>query len=305
MLWLNRRAAAAAANGYGNHPMTSDEAMRHEGHELPPFSIAILPIVAVIVLNVLFTYVILPGLDTSYLAEEAYGGTSIEKVAGIWAIIVSLVISILLTLALNWRRFSNPVETFNSGTMGSLLPIFNAGSEVGYGPFIASLPAFALVRDAVLDAFPTNPLASLALAANALAGITGSASGGLSIALATLGEQFAAIGRDQGISLELMHRVATLASGGLDTLPHNGAVITLLAITGLNHKKSYPNIFVVAVASRHSGPGHDRRDRAGYDGALRGCPDDGAASRPLRHLAKPYRWSKQSTGPRLARSMIT
>ena len=128
-----------------------------------------------------------------------------------------------------------------------LLPIFNTASEVGYGAVIASLPAFALIRDAVLGLFPNNPVASLSVAVNVLAGITGSASGGMSIALNTLGEQFATMGQDQGISMELMHRVTALSSGGFDALPHNGAVITLLAITGLTHRKSYPDIFVVAV----------------------------------------------------------
>lgn len=155
--------------------------------------------------------------------------------------------SILLAVGLNLRRFANLRESVNSGTMGSLLPIFNTASEVGYGAVIASLPAFALIRDAVLGLFPNNPVASLSVAVNVLAGITGSASGGMSIALNTLGEQFATMGQEQGISMELMHRVTALSSGGFDALPHNGAVITLLAITGLTHKKSYPDIFVVAV----------------------------------------------------------
>ncbi|NIY98499.1 GntP family permease, partial [Salipiger sp. HF18] len=79
-------------------------------------------------------------------------------------------------------------------------------------------------------------------------GITGSASGGMSIALNALGEQFAQMGQAQGVSMGLMHRVTSLSSGGFDALPHNGAVITLLAITGMTHKKSYSDIFVVAVA---------------------------------------------------------
>ena len=168
--------------------------------------------------------------------------------AGIWAIIAALVLSIVLAVALNWRRFLDVKETVNAGTMGSLLPIFNTASEVGYGAVIASLPAFLLIRDVVLGLFPENPLASLAVAVNVLAGITGSASGGMSIALNALGEQFAAMGQEQGVSMELMHRVTALSSGGFDALPHNGAVITLLAITGLTHKTSYGDIFMVAVA---------------------------------------------------------
>ena len=131
--------------------------------------------------------------------------------------------------------------------MGSFLPIFNTASEVGYGAVIASLPAFKIVRDSVLG-ISNNPVISLAVAVNVLAGITGSASGGMSIALQTLGEQFRGLAEDQGISLELMHRVTVLAAGGFDALPHNGAVVTVLAICGLTHRQSYKDIFVVAVA---------------------------------------------------------
>ncbi|RCW86680.1 GntP family permease [Paracoccus lutimaris] len=250
VMWLNRRAAAAHARseGYGQHARTAADSSLAEDADLPGFAVAILPVVAVIVLNALCTYVIIPGMDAAYLADAKYGATTLPSVAGIWAIIVSLTVSILLALGLNWRRFADVKETVNSGTMGSLLPIFNTASEVGYGAVIASLPAFAIIRDAVLSLFPTNPVASLAVAVNVLAGITGSASGGMSIALNALGEQFATMARDQGISMELMHRVTALSSGGFDALPHNGAVITLLAITGMTHKKSYSDIFVVAVA---------------------------------------------------------
>ena len=93
----------------------------------------------------------------------------------------------------------------------------------------------------------SNPLISLAVAVNVLAGITGSASGGMSIALEALGEEFRGIAEQQNISLELMHRVTTMSSGGFDALPHNGAVITMLAICGSTHRKSYKDIGVVAV----------------------------------------------------------
>ncbi|TGN61012.1 GntP family permease [Paracoccus liaowanqingii] len=249
-IWLNRRAAAAASRseGYGDHPTTAADANLRDEADLPPFALAVLPVVAVIVLNAALTWFVFPAMTADYLALPEYGETDLAAVAGIWAIIVSLVVSICLAIGLNWRRFADLRESVNAGTMGSLLPIFNTASEVGYGAVIASLPAFTIIRDAVLGLFPENPVASLAVAVNVLAGITGSASGGMSIALQTLGAQFAEMGQAQGISMELMHRVTALASGGFDALPHNGAVITLLAITGLTHKKSYADIFVVAVA---------------------------------------------------------
>ncbi|WP_104523506.1 GntP family permease [Blastococcus atacamensis] len=213
----------------------------------PSVAVSYLPILVVIVTNYAMVTWVFPAMDTAYLAEDAYGATDIQTVGGIWAIIVALIAACALILALNWKRFTSAKKSVNAGTMGSLLPIFNTASEVGYGAVIASLPAFRMVRDAVLGV-SGNPLISLAVAVNVLAGITGSASGGMSIALQTLGEDFRDLAEDQGISLELMHRVTALASGGFDALPHNGAVITLLAICGLTHRQSYKDIFVVAVA---------------------------------------------------------
>ena len=212
----------------------------------PPVLLAFLPILVVITLNYVMAKHVFPAMDTSYLAEDAYGATDIATVGGIWAIIVALVASCLLILALNWKRFRDVKKSVNAGTMGSLLPIFNTSSEVGYGAVIASLPAFKLVRDAVLGV-SDNPVIALAVSVNVLAGVTGSASGGMSIALQTLGETFRGLAEEQGISLELMHRVTAIASGGFDALPHNGAVITLLAICGLTHRQSYKDIAMVAV----------------------------------------------------------
>lgn len=249
ILWLNRRAVVASGNGegYGEHKVVPSDSKLSDDIELPGFAVAILPVIAVIALNALFTYLVIPAMDTAYLAEPKYGSTAVASVAGIWAIIAALVLAILMTLGLNWSRFVDVKDSVNEGTMGSLLPILNTASEVGYGAVIASLPAFSIVRDAVLGLFPTNPVASLAVAVNVLAGITGSASGGMSIALNALGAQFAQMALDQGISMELMHRVTALSSGGFDALPHNGAVITLLGICGLTHRQSYADIFICAV----------------------------------------------------------
>ena len=89
-----------------------------------------------------------------------------------------------------------------------------------------------------------DPLLNVALTTNTLAAITGSSSGGLSIALAA-GQTYLATARTLGIPPEVLHRVPAMASGGMDTLPHNGAVITLLAITGLTHRQSYGDIFAM------------------------------------------------------------
>ncbi|MCB4822867.1 GntP family permease [Roseicella aerolata] len=221
----------------------AEEAARPE----PPIVLAFAPVLLVIAVNWAFLNLAIPAMDTAYLAEPRYGATSIASVRGIWSIIVALVVAILFILATSWRAFADVKRSVNEGTMGSLLPIFNTASEVGYGAVIASLPAFFAIREAVLGAGGGDPVISLAVAVNVLAGITGSASGGMSIALQTLGSTYAEMAQAAGISPEILHRVSALASGGFDSLPHNGAVITLLAICGLTHRESYADIGMVSV----------------------------------------------------------
>ena len=212
----------------------------------PSFLVALLPIILVIGLNFVFTTWLLPNLDTSFLAEGKYGSTNLSGVIGLWSIVLSVAISCVVIVAINWRRFANLIDSINKGTFGSMLPMLNTASEVGYGSVIASLSAFVIIRD-VLTSISSDPVISTAITVNVLAGITGSASGGLSIALASFGDYFVQQAKAAGISLDILHRVATMASGGLDALPHNGAVITVLAICGLNHKQSYFDIFMVAT----------------------------------------------------------
>jgi H+/gluconate symporter-like permease len=134
----------------------------------------------------------------------------------------------------------------NQGALGSMLPALNVASEVGYGAVIAGLAAFAVVRES-LQSISSDPVISLAIIVNVLAGITGSASGGLSIALQAMGAEYLQQAQALGISPQILARVASLSSGGFDVLPHNGAVITLLAICGLTHKQSYFDMFMVCA----------------------------------------------------------
>jgi H+/gluconate symporter-like permease len=247
LFWLSRRHARATAmgEGYGDHHADAREAL--SAVPLPTLTTALLPLALVIGGTLVFSRVVIPSLDTSYLAEPRFGRVSIDEVRGLWAMIAALSLAIVVTIVLHRRAWGDLKGSLNQGTMSSLLPIFNTASEVGYGTVIASLVAFALVRDHLLGLWPDTPLVSGAIAINVMAGITGSASGGLGIALAALGSRYLELAQAAGISPELFHRVAVMASGGLDTLPHNGAVITLLAICGLTHRESYADIFVVSV----------------------------------------------------------
>lgn len=244
-LWLNRRAATAAARGegYGTH---DDGEAPHAERDLPNVWIALLPLVTVIVLNGLFTYVVIPQMDTGYLATEKFQNTTLSAVLGVWAIIAAMAIATLMVALLNLRRLANVRESVTQGTLGSLLPVCNTAAEVGYGAVISGLAAFIAFRE-TLKATVSDPLVSVAVVVNVLAGLTGSASGGLSLTLQAMGDYYRQAAVAAGIDPEVMHRVATLASGGLDALPHNGAVITLLAVTKLTHKQSYVDILFCAV----------------------------------------------------------
>ncbi|PHS33384.1 MAG: transporter [Alkaliphilus sp.] len=159
-------------------------------------------------------------------------------------VIVALIAGIILGVLLNIKRFTNIVKTFNEGASGSVLAIINTSAAVGFGAVVRASAGFETLTELVLG-IRGNPLISQAVAVNVLAGATGSASGGLGIALAALGDKFVELSAVSGISLEAFHRIASMSSGGLDTLPHNGAVLTLLIVTSMTHKDSYKDIFMV------------------------------------------------------------
>ena len=249
MAWLMYRArkAMAAGEGYGNH--TKDKIVEFNQSELPSFGVAMVPIILVLAINFFLSKsVFVDGkYNGAYLTQAPYS-TKLSAVAGTWSLIIALVIAILSVIILNYKRFKEVtvVNSLNQGAFGSLLAILNTAAEVGYGNVIQSLAAFQIVKMAILG-ISSNPIVSEAISVNILAGITGSASGGMSIALGTLGKTYLDLAVQQGINPEVLHRIATLACGGLDSLPHNGAVITLLSICGLTHKESYIDIGMCTV----------------------------------------------------------
>ncbi|WP_067727138.1 GntP family permease [Oceanobacillus damuensis] len=163
-----------------------------------------------------------------------------------WDIVVALLSGIILLMILNITKFKGFVKAINGGAIGSVTAIINTSAAVGFGTVVQAVPGFNRLTE-LLMGIKGNPLISEAVAVNLLAGATGSASGGMGIALEALGSKYYEIALNTGIDPEAFHRVASLSSGGLDTLPHNGAVLTLLTITGMTHKESYKDIFVVGV----------------------------------------------------------
>lgn len=161
------------------------------------------------------------------------------------SIVVALVGGILITCLMNIKQFKILLPAVSDGANGSLTAIMNTACAVGFGSVVKVVPGFALLKNAMLN-MPGSILFSEAVAVNVLAGATGSASGGMSIALEALAPQYLEKAVSIGMNPEYLHRIASLASGGLDTLPHNGAVLTLLAVSNCKHKESYLDICVTS-----------------------------------------------------------
>ena len=254
MLYLEwrRRAAYRMGEGYGDATSLVNEPAAFTGGKLPNPLIALLPLVLVGVSNIVFTWWIPQAYGDSHSFVPAVIGNpapvvqEVARINAIWAVMGALLTGILTVLAFAWKPvLANFAEGTKTAIGGALLAAGNTASEYGFGAVIAALPGFLVVANA-LGSIP-NPLINEAITVTALAGITGSASGGMSIALAAMADTFIANAKAAGISMEVLHRVASMASGGMDTLPHNGAVITLLAVTGLTHRQSYKDIFAITI----------------------------------------------------------
>lgn len=253
LMWLKYRhkKAMAAGEGYGeNH---TNEPVVDESTEIIDWKLAVIPLLSVLVINYIMTNLFAwnPNLlDPFKTMKIALLAPAVKNVIAIWSLIIAVSTGIILALLIGNKKMATGgmAKALNAGAAGSLLAIMNTASEVGYGNVIASLPGFKAISNALLSLkIGSSPLFSEAIGVNVLAGVTGSASGGMSIALELMGKDWMAWAASIGMSPEILHRVASLASGGMDTLPHNGAIITLLAVCGLTHRQSYGDIAIITV----------------------------------------------------------
>ncbi|MBD7937238.1 MULTISPECIES: GntP family permease [Cytobacillus] len=159
------------------------------------------------------------------------------------AALISLTAGIVIACLTMYKFLAQFWNALAKGAQDALVAVANTCAVVGFGSVAAQVSAFDTVVDGLVS-LPGPPLLGLAVAVTLICGITGSASGGLGIALPILAPIYLAQGVDPGA----MHRVATLASGGLDSMPHNGYVVTTVrAICGETHKRAYWPIFWLSV----------------------------------------------------------
>lgn len=266
MLYLESQKRKAAKNGEGyygkngeaiNEMVATSEAMITPAVETSKGKVeakdwlAFLPLVLVGTMNKFFTTYIPKwyenGFDFASIGLDSFGTVNIGQNLGVWSVAMALIVGILTAISLNYKAVKVKFqESMNVGISGALLATMNTASEFGFGGVIAALPGFTVIQKSLSETF-TNPLVNGAVTTNVLAGITGSGSGGISITLGVMAEKYVEAANAMNIPLEVMHRIISMAAGGMDTLPHNGAVITLLMVCGLTHRQAYKDIFIITI----------------------------------------------------------
>jgi H+/gluconate symporter-like permease len=239
-MWYLERERKRAGTVAPESRTTAASTVDPEPGSMPHWGTALLPIV--IVLGMILLPRLLGALgattDGSFAAQLAGIGRSQPIAWPSFALIAGTVACWALFPALRVE----PMATFGRGTNDALLPLVNTAAVIGFGSVVAKTTGFAHFAQLVLS-IPLPPLFSLFVSVNLLAGVVGSSSGGLQLFMTTLAPHFV----DIGLSPAVIHRIAAMASGGLDSLPHSGTVVAMLVYTGMTHREAYKDLGVITV----------------------------------------------------------
>jgi len=245
MWYLERARSSALAAGEGFVPGPGDQILAEEadGSGVPRWQLACVPL-AVVLGTILFPR----------LAEIAFGGR-VEDLPGwfgsllafaasqpvVWPSI-ALVLGTVLAFVLFPAVRGVSLDVAGRGTRDALMPLLNTAAVIGFGGVVTHTDGFQGFTRLVMDS-ELPPLLSMFGSVSLVSAITGSASGGLQIFMQTMAPEYLA----KGISPGVLHRLATMASGGFDSLPHCGAIVAMLSITGLTHREAYRDVGVITV----------------------------------------------------------
>lgn len=252
-LYMIRQQKKAEANGEGYGDNHINEPLG-AGQELPTVhvAVAIAPLIAVLAINYYMGRVMTwdPNLLEPFRAMKLpLVAPGVKNAVSSWATLVALTVGTIMVLISGKNYFTQGIlKSLNTGANGSILAIMNTAILAGFGGVMSSTEGFKSVIQGLLSLqIGNSPLWSMAIAANIMAGITGSASASLQIVLDAVGKEYIVLAAQSGTSLDIMTRVAAMASGGLSLTPHNGALITLFVVCGLNHKTSYYDVAIISL----------------------------------------------------------
>lgn len=242
--WISYRVKklAAQGEGYGTY---KEEIHSVSDADLPKWGFSLVPLVMVIIINILFS--------------NPFGWTFAKgwQVPSLWAVTIAVILSTLVAIIVGRKKIfekntetKSPLflKTINESAISSGSAVFNVASGYAFGCVITSVVGFELISNMLLKLSANgNPLFSAVLSTNIMCGITGSASSGMTIALAKFATQWVQLAQSVNIPLEVLHRIIAISAVGIDPVPHSGALVTMFAICGLTHKESYFDIVMIMI----------------------------------------------------------
>lgn len=223
-LWLEMRGRSFTKKGLVfddptlKFQLSPEEMSMDEDKDLPNFWISMIPIAAILI---------------------AFNGFRLPVETAVF-------IGVALATILMWNRVKGLnawIAVFNEGAANSGVSILNTAIVVGFGGVVKNTQGFADLVE-LLKTFNMPALVFVMITVAICAGACGSASGGMGVAFNALTDTYLEL----GASLEHVHRIATIAAGTLDSLPHQGVQITLLGICKMTHKEAYFDIFITQIA---------------------------------------------------------
>lgn len=245
MWYVERGWRIARANGEGFVENAQDRRMEQlvgDPSDAPPWYMAMIPMI--VVLGVIMLPRLLIGIGGLGQAEGVIGDTLrfAQTQPIIWPS-MALIIGSLTCVVLFPSMRRKIGQVFGQGAEDSIMPLINTAAVIGFGGVVTQTAGFGQFASWMLNA-DLPPLLSIFASASVVSAIVGSSSGGLQIFMQSLAPHYL----EMGVQPEILHRIAAIASGGLDSLPHCGAVIATFMIMGLTHKEAYKDMFVVTVA---------------------------------------------------------
>lgn len=245
MWYLERQRLRAQANGehFVAGPGDVISNVEQDGGNYPNALLSCLPL-ALVLLTIIMPRLIQMTLDESSLAAP---GMAMEllRFAGSQPIVwpsIALISGTVLALLLFPVVRKNALQVMGKGTQDSIMPLINTAAVIGFGGVVTHTAGFEKFILVMVES-DLPPLLSMFTSVSLVSAVTGSATGGLQIFMQTMAPAYL----EMGLQPEVIHRIATMASGGFDSLPHCGAVVAMLTITGLTHKEAYRDVGVITV----------------------------------------------------------
>jgi H+/gluconate symporter-like permease len=245
MWYLERQRLRAAANGehFVAGPADTISNVEQEGGSYPHWALSCLPL-ALVLLTIILPRLLVMSVDEASLAADTFF-MSLLRFANsqpvVWPSIALLSGSALAVILFPAVR-RDALHVLGNGTQDAIVPLINTAAVIGFGGVVTHTAGFAQFTGAMVES-SLPPLLSMFFSVSLVSAITGSASGGLQIFMQTMAPAYLEMGIQPGV----LHRVATMASGGFDSLPHCGAVVAMLTITGLTHREAYRDVGIITV----------------------------------------------------------